>query len=81
MKNAYKKRKNENFEKQKNCVSFLCPKDPSIQKIRFVGQKVCSVARTRTNGRTDRHENENRGHPFRFREFLSLTYDQGAIQF
>ena len=54
-------------------------------KIRFLGQNVCSVAGAQTHRHTDRHtyrhENENRGHPFRFREFLSLTYDQGAIQF
>ena len=42
-------------------------------KIRFIGQKVCSVARvqthrhtdTQTHRHTDRHESEYRGHPFR----------------
>ena len=27
------KRKNENFEKQKNCFFFSCPKDHSTQKL------------------------------------------------
>ena len=38
-------------------------------KIRFLGQKVCSVARLHTDRQTHRHththESENRGHPFR----------------
>ena len=42
--NAYKKRKNENFEKQKN-VFFLMSQGPLNPKIRFLSQKVCSVAR------------------------------------
>ena len=33
-------------------------------KIRFLGQKVCSVARMQT----DRHESEYRGHPFRVKK-------------
>ena len=33
-KNANKKRKNENFERQKKkCVSFSCPKDHATQKL------------------------------------------------
>ena len=35
-------------------------------KIRFLGQKVCSVARVQT----DRHESEYRGHPFRVSGFF-----------
>ena len=42
MKNANKKRKND--EKQKKCGVFSCPKDHSTQKIRFIGHKVCTVA-------------------------------------
>ena len=34
-------------------------------KIRFLCQKVCSVAREQTDRRTDRHESKNREHPFR----------------
>ena len=49
-------------------------------KIRFLGQKVCPVARRQT----DRHKSENRGHPFGVSGFLSnfpLTYHLGAVQY
>ena len=46
MKNAYKKCKNGNFEKQKNVCFFLNP------KIRFLDQKMCPVARERTDTQT-----------------------------
>ena len=32
-KNAYKKRENENFQKQKKNVFFSCPKDHSTQNL------------------------------------------------
>ena len=60
---------------------------PFSPKIRFLGQKVCPVARARTDGRTnrqtDRHESEYRGHPFRVSGFFTnfpSTYHQGAVQ-
>ena len=53
-------------------------------KIRFLCQKVCSVARGQTDIQTDRHERENRGHPFRvsglFSNFPSI-YHQRAVQY
>ena len=39
-KNAYKKRKNENFEKQKKNRFFLMFQGSLNPKIRFLGQKV-----------------------------------------
>ena len=38
---------------KKKCVSFSCPKDHSTKKNRFLGQKVCSVARVQTDTQTD----------------------------
>ena len=53
-------------------------------KIRFLGQKVCSVARVqterRTHRQTDRHESEYRGHPFRVSEIFPSTYNEGLVQ-
>ena len=46
-------------------------------KIRFLGQKVSSVARRQT----DRHESEYRGHPFRVSGIFPSTYHQGAVQY
>ena len=34
-------------------------------KIRFLGQKLCPVARGQTDRQTDTHESDYRGHPFR----------------
>ena len=55
----------QNFEKQKFAFLSHVPRILS-PKIRFLGQKVCSVAR----GQTDRHESENRRHPFRVSGFF-----------
>ena len=52
-KNAYKKRKNENFKKQKN--AFLSHVPRIIQPKSFLGQKLCSVARLHTDTQTHRH--------------------------
>ena len=65
---AIKKRKNANLEKQKNRF-FLMSQGSFSPKIRFLGQKVCSVARTQT----DRHESEYRGHPFRVSGFFKFS--------
>ena len=48
-KNAYKKRKSENFVKPKNALS----QGSFNPKITFLGQKLCSVARMQTNRQTD----------------------------
>ena len=80
-KNAYKKRKNENFEKQKNV--FLSHVPRIIQpKNRFLGQKVCSVARGQTNRHTDRHTRKLLlWAPFQgFRSFFPSTHHQGSAQ-
>ena len=61
-KNAYKKRKNENFEKQKNAF-FLMSQGSFNPKIRFLGQKVCHVARVQPDTHT--HESDYCGHPFK----------------
>ena len=52
-KSVYKKHKNENFEKQKEIVFFLMSQGSFNPKIRFLGQKVCPVARGQTDGQTD----------------------------
>ena len=39
-------------------------------KIRFLDQKVCSVAHQQTDTQTHTHESEYRGHPFRFQDFF-----------
>ena len=51
---------------------FLMLQGSFSPKIRFLGQKVCSVARGRTDRQTDRHESENRGHPFKVSGFFQI---------
>ena len=68
------KRKNENFEKQKNAF-FLMSQGSLDPKIRFLGQKVCSVARVQTDTQTDTKVNTEdtlSGFP--------STYHQGSVQ-
>ena len=51
-------------------------------KIRFLCQKVCSVARGRhidTLTDTDTHESEYRGHPFMVSGTFPSTYHQGSV--
>ena len=50
-------------------------------KIRFLGQKVYSVARPQTDRQTDRHESEYRGYPFKVSGCFSSTYHQGSVQY
>ena len=49
-------------------------------KIKFLGQKVCSVARVhtdrQTHTQTDRHESEYRGHPFSVSGMFPSIYHQ-----
>ena len=67
---------------------FLTSQGSFDPKIRFIGQKVCSVARvqthrhtdTQTDRQTDRHESEYRGHPFRVSGIFPSTYHQGSVQ-
>ena len=80
MKNANKKRKKGKFRKTKKMCSFSCLKDHSTQKIRFLGQKVCSVACEHTDGHTDTHKSEYRGHPFTVSGIFPSTYHQGSVQ-
>ena len=53
-------------------------------KIRFLAQKLWSVARVQTHTHTDRqtdtHESEYWGHPFRVSGFFPSTYHQGSAQ-
>ena len=59
-KNAYKKRQNKNFEKKMRF--FLMYQGSLNPKIRFLGQKMCSVARLQTHRQTatqtDTHESD-----------------------
>ena len=59
------------ISKNKKMRFFLMFQGSLDPKIRFIGQKVCSVARVQTHRQTDtqtdRHESEYRGHPFSLR--------------
>ena len=72
------------ISKNKKMRFFLMSQGSLSPKIRFLGQKVCSVARvqrdTQTDRQTDTHESENRGHPFRVSGIFPSTYHQGAVQ-
>ena len=57
--------------KNKKLRFFLMSQGSFSPKIRFLGQKVCSVARTQT----DRHESEYRGHPFRVSGFFKFFFN------
>ena len=74
----YKKQKckNENFEKKKKMRFFLMSQGSFNPKIKFLGQKVCSVAREHT----DTHESDYCGHPFRVSGVFPSTYHQGSAQ-
>ena len=56
---------------------FLMSQGSFTPKIRFLGQKVCSVAR---DTHTDTQESEYRGHPFRVSGMFPSTYHQGSVQ-
>ena len=62
-----------NFSKNKKMRFFLMFQGSLDQKIRFLGQKVSSVARRQTHRHTDTHECEYRGHPFRVSGILSFN--------
>ena len=75
-KNAYKKRNNENFVKQK--IAFFLMSQWSLNpEIRFLGQMVWPVARLQT----DRHESDYRGHPFRVSWVFPSTCHQGSAKY
>ena len=85
MKNVNKKRKKMNISKNKKKGFFLMSQGSLDPKIRFLGQKMCSVVRiqtdTQTDTHTDRHESEYRGHPFRVSGVFPSTYHQGSFQY
>ena len=65
------------ISKNKKMRFFLMSQGSFDPKIRFIGQKVCSVARVQTDRHSYRHESEYRGHPFRV---SGTTYHQGSVQ-
>ena len=77
------------ISKNKKMRFFLMFQGSLNTKIRFLGQKVCSVAREhtdrQTDGRTDRqtdtHESDYCGHPFRVSGVFPSTYHQGSAQY
>ena len=77
------------ISKNKKMRFFLMSQGSLDPKIRFIGQKVCSVARVQTDTQThrhtdrqtDRHESEYRGHPFRVSGIFPSTYYQGSVQY
>ena len=68
------------ISKNKKMRFFLMSQGSLYPKIRFIGQKVCSVARIHTYTQTHRHESEYRGHPLRVSGFSPSTYYQGSVQ-
>ena len=57
-------------------------------KIRFIGQKVCSVARVQTDTHTDRHTHRQTDTKVNtketmswFQDFVSSIYHQGSVQY
>ena len=64
------------ISKNKKMRFFLMFQGSLDQKIRFLGQKVSSVALQQTH----RHESEYRGYPFRVSGIFPSTYHQGAVQ-
>ncbi len=55
--------------------SVLMFQGPLKQKIRFIAQKKCPLARGLTNKQTDRHKSDYRGHPIGSQDFIPSTYD------
>ena len=68
------------ISKNKKMRFFIMSQGSVNPKIRFLGQKVCSVARLQTDTQTDRHESDYRGHPFRVSGVFPSTYHQGSAQ-
>ena len=73
------------ISKNKKMRFFLMSQGSFDPKIRFIGQKLCTVARVQTHRQThrqtDRHESEYRGHPFRVSGIFPSTYHQGSVQY
>ena len=77
------------ISKNKKNAFFLMFQGPLKQKIRFLAQKMCPVARGQTNNsqtnnsQTNRHGSENRGPPIGFSRFRSfnLRLRSGPIRF
>ena len=69
------------ISKNKKMRFFLMSQGSLDPKIRFLGQKVSSVAWTQTDTQTDRHESEYRGQPFRVSGIFSSTYHRGSVQY
>ena len=67
------------ISKNKKMRFFLMSQGSLNPKIRFQGQKVWPVARSQTDGRTDIHEREYRGHPFNVSEVCPSTNHQGSV--
>ena len=72
------------ISKNKKMRFFLISQGSFSQKNRFLGQKVCSLCSSGTDGQSDRHESENRGHSIRVSAFVSnvpSTYHQRAVPY
>ena len=80
-KNDPKKAIFQNFVKQK--YAFLSHVPRILQSKNEVPRPKSVLYSLGTDGQTDIHESENRGHPFRVSGFFSnfpSTYHQGAVQ-
>ena len=63
--------------KNKKMGFFLMSQGSFYPNIRFLGQKVCPVARVQTDG----DKSDYCGHPFRVSGVFPTTYHQGSAQF
>ena len=68
-----------NISKNKIFWFFLMSQGTLDPKSRFLGQKMCFVARVQTDTQTDKHESEYKGHPFRVSGIFPSTYHQGSF--
>ena len=67
------------ISKNKKMRFFLMSQGSLGPKIRFIGQKVCSVARVHTDRQTDTKVNTEDGHPFRVSGMFPSTYHLRSV--
>ena len=68
------------ISKNKIMRFFLMSQESLNPRIRFLGKKKPVTSSSRTDGDTDTHESDYRGHPFRVSEVFPSTCHQGSAQ-
>ena len=70
-------KQNKFLKNKKTKMRFSsCPRDQSTEKNRFLGQKLCPVARSQTHTDT---QSDYGWHPIRVSDICLLTYHQGSV--